>query len=231
MKKKTESPLHVETPYDKDVPHQNKCSNVKKEVGSLLHAETSYDNSRGSQSACEEGTIYTPFDINDGYKQSDDFIDDALRSNTDKFTSPDKILSCEQKFDLFLHRYDGEPAENTNDKEFSTICFICGKSFRCNSELKIHTRIHTGEKPFPCLFCSKAFRISSYLKSHTRIHTGEKSYQCSICGKLFRDNSGLKIHTRIHTGENPFPCSFCPKAFRKFDHLKSHSRIHTREKL
>ena len=231
MKKKTESPLHVETPYDKDVPHQNECSNVKKEVGSLLHAETSYDNSRGFQSACEEGTIYTLFDINDWYEQSDDFIDDALRSNTDKFTSPDEILACEQKSDLFLHRHDGEPAKNTNDKEFSTICFICGKSFRCNSELKIHTRIHTGEKPFLCLFCPKAFRISSYLKFHTRIHTGEKSYQCSICGKLFRDNSGLKIHTRIHTGENPFPCSFCPKAFRKSDHLKSHSRIHTREKL
>ena len=222
MKKKTESPLHVETPYDKDVPHQNKCSNVKKEVGSLLHAETSYDNSRGSQSACEEGTIYTPFDINDGYKQSDDFIDDALRSNTDKFTSPDKILSCEQKFDLFLHRYDGEPAENTNDKEFSTICFICGKSFRCNSKLKIHRRIHTGEKPFPCSFCPKAFRISSHLKSHTRIHTGEKPFPCSFCPKAFRQSPHLKNHLRIHTGEKPYQCLICFKRFAQISKLSAH---------
>ena len=310
VKKKAESPLHAETLHDKDVPYQNERSNVKKEARLLLHAETPHGNSCGSQSACEEGTIYTPFDLNievelddtiystasfgteancaglndmmdfktevsnsygigsifqseemanDWYEQSDDFIDDALRSNTDKFTSPDKILACEQKSDLFLHRYDGEPAENTNDKEFSTICFICGKSFRCNSQLKIHRRIHTGEKPFPCSFCPKAFRISSHLKSHTRIHTGEKPfpcsfcpkafrqsphlknhlrihtgekpYQCSICGKSFRENSGLKIHTRIHTGEKPFPCSFCPKAFRKSGHLKSHSRIHTGEKF
>merc|ERR1712030_242127 len=119
--------------------------NVKKEAGSLLHAETPYDNSRGSQSVCEEGTIYTPFDINIKVELDDtislddtiystasfgteancadlnDLIDYALRSNTDKFTSPDEILACEQKSDLFLHRHDGEPAENTNDKEFSTM--------------------------------------------------------------------------------------------------------------
>ena len=262
VKKKAESPLHAETLHDKDVPYQNERSNVKKEAGLLLHAETPHDNSCGSQSACEEGTIYTPFDINievelddtiystasfgteancadlndmidfktevsnsygigsifqseemanDWYEQSDDFIDDALRSNTDKFTSPDEILACEQKSDLFLHRHDGEPAKNTNDKEFSTmtkkskVCSICGKSFRENSELKKHTRIHTGEKPFPCSFCLKAFRQSSQLNDHLRIHTGEKLYQCFICGKSFRDNSKLKRHTKIHIGEKPFP--------------------------
>lgn len=79
-------------------------------------------------------------------------------------------------------------------------CDDCGKSFTWNSELKRHTRVHTGERPYICGECGNCFGRQSTLKLHQRIHTGEKPYQCSHCGKCFRQSSNLHQHHRLHHG-------------------------------
>ncbi|XP_054832592.1 uncharacterized protein LOC129327865 [Eublepharis macularius] len=109
-------------------------------------------------------------------------------------------------------------------------CSHCGKSFRKNSELDSHHRIHTGEKPYKCTVCGKSFKEGSGLNSHQRIHKGEKPYKCSVCGKCFRYSSNLTSHRRTHTGEKPYRCSVCRKSFSYSSNLTSHQRIHTGEK-
>ncbi|XP_066543568.1 zinc finger protein 34 isoform X1 [Amia ocellicauda] len=121
-------------------------------------------------------------------------------------------------------------AEFTGNPVGCNYCAQCGKDFRTAWHLKIHQRIHTGERPYFCDQCGKSFRWSDTLKSHQKIHTGERPYSCDQCGKSFIIAGHLKVHYRIHTGEKPYKCGQCGKSFIKSSLLKSHLRIHTGEK-
>jgi len=101
-------------------------------------------------------------------------------------------------------------------------CQHCGRSYSRASDLRLHLRSHTGEKPFKCKFCNKSFKKNSHRERHEFIHTGAKPYSCGTCGKSYTRPGDLKTHLRVHTGERPYVCQVCSKTFITSSHMSAH---------
>ncbi|XP_028400915.1 zinc finger and SCAN domain-containing protein 12-like [Dendronephthya gigantea] len=161
---------------------------------------------------------------NDGNNISDEG-DDGEESDDKDGKKDFSCDQCAKKFTQSWKLRQHLIAHARRDEMKKYECDKCAASFISEWLLLRHAKIHTGAtKPRFCLVCNRAFRGSTDLKVHMRTHTGEKPFKCETCGKAFGDRSALRRHTMTHTGEKPRPCPHCPRAFRQTAPLITHMR-------
>lgn len=141
--------------------------------------------------------------------------------NAYKCSDCDRVFSRKVQYEKHIRQHVPIPDFDLSDI-VGINCEVCGKTFKSEKSLRIHSKRHIEKNKITCVICGKKFCKRSSLKLHLRVHNHLRKYECDMCDKYFPSEIDLKKHRSACHDEKPFSCKICNERFSWRDQVSSH---------
>jgi hypothetical protein len=123
--------------------------------------------------------------------------------------SPEKTFGCSH----CQMRFSSTASRKAHARKVHKRELSCQPTFGSVQHVDLTTHEDVEEvKEYKCKTCGKEFMLEKNLRLHSKLHLGQKDYACSICDRSYFTKSGLQAHQRqMHSSDEArfFTCDVC----------------------